>query len=728
MNDKEIREVTPEQETEHNTVTQETVRLNIPEVVEVEEHATSMEKLAVERELQDTVRMAPVHPAEPAADEFDLDSIMKEFGGASEAAPEEEKPMQEDQLEEEAPAPAQEKQPENPPQATSDTVRLDTLEVEKKAKAVRFAAPITEEQDREPFSEQWEPEYEQPMGEYVPPQPIAFRPRSRIRELKQQLVAGPEKRYYELAEKGLGKLQFVIFLSFLVVLLSAGSTVMYAMGMVQENRLKLIVFGQCFAMLLSALMGSNQLIEGVADVFKGRFTTNTMLVVTFVLCCLDGVLGLQQLRVPCCAAFSLVMTMSLGNAYQRRDTEMGQMDTLRKAVRLDAVCVSSDYYQGRNGLLRRDGELADFMDNYKKPSVPEKVICWYALAATLVSLGIAVVSYVFYGDIFISVQVASVCLLAAMPASIFVTLSRPKAILQRRLHSVGTVLCGWQGIKRLARKSVFPVEYADLFPVGSARMNGVKFFGSRPTDEVVAYCTALISANNSGLAPLFNQVLESRNGYHYECRNLCCYDNGGIGGEVKGEAVLVGSMSFLKEMGVEIPSGMRVNQAICVAIEGELCGLFALTFENARTAAEGLAILCSGRGSNPILATDDFLLSQSFIRSRFGVNPRKLRFPEHTLRKELQSKQPDEGAPAVMLVTREGLAAYACGVSGAKALRTASTLGVVVHMLGGILGLAIMVLLTMLGRWDLLTPVNMFAYQLVWMIPGLLITEWTRFG
>jgi len=27
---------------------------------------------------------------------------------------------------------------------------------------------------------------------------------------------------------------------------------------------------------------------------------------------------------------------------------------------------------------------------------------------------------------------------------------------------------------------------------------------------------------------------------------------------------------------------------------------------------------------------------------------------------------------------------------------------------------------------ELLTPTNMFLYQLVWMIPAFLITEWTR--
>jgi hypothetical protein len=77
-------------------------------------------------------------------------------------------------------------------------------------------------------------------------------------------------------------------------------------------------------------------------------------------------------------------------------------------------------------------------------------------------------------------------------------------------------------------------------------------------------------------------------------------------------------------------------------------------------------------------------------------------------------------------VTRENLASYAYGIAAAKALRSAQIVGTLAHMIAGILGLVAMVVLLMVDRLDLLTPVNMFAYQLVWMIPGLLISEWTR--
>lgn len=78
------------------------------------------------------------------------------------------------------------------------------------------------------------------------------------------------------------------------------------------------------------------------------------------------------------------------------------------------------------------------------------------------------------------------------------------------------------------------------------------------------------------------------------------------------------------------------------------------------------------------------------------------------------------------LITSKGLAPYAFAVTGARSVRTASWIGVAIHLLGGILGLAMMAVLAYLGEADLLTPVNLLLYEMVWLIPGLLITEWTR--
>ena len=687
--------------------------------------------------------------------EFSLEDILREFGSDpdAEARPLEEeeeflsaKPSQKDDQDSQ-PLPAAE--PEAEPAVTGDTIRLDQVAAAVKksvtSDTVRLDAipeglkgtpkdaqaicdEPAEQQSQpqaEPFDEGWEPEYEQPIGDYIPPEPIVFRPKSRLQELKRALVAGPERRYYELSEMGLGKLQISIALNLIITLLSAGSTALYAFGMVSPDRMKLLIFGQVLSMLLSGLLGSYRLMEGAGDLLKKRFTLNTLLLFTFLACCADGVFCLIHEKVPCCAAFSLEMTMCLWAAYQRRNTEMGQMDTMRKATRLDSLVRQPDLYEGRPGILRGEGQVADFMDTVYQTSGPEKVLNVYALVSLVVSCAVGAVAGVLHSPV-LGVRAFSAALLAAMPATVFVTLSRPAALLEKRLHKLGTVLCGWQGVRGLSGSVVFPLGDKDLFPAGTTKMNGVKFYGDVAPDEVVAYAAALMEADGSGLAPLFTQLLDSRNGHHYEVENLRSYGNGGIGGEVCGEPVLIGTMAFLQDMGVDIPEGTRVNQALYIAVDGQLSGLFAITYARSKSSAAGVSTLFSYRGLTPLLTTGDFMVSESFLRGRFAVKTRRMAFPNRTDRLALAARMPDDGLPALALTTADGLAPAAYAVTGARTLRSASRAGVAVHLAGGILGLAMMMALAILGAEELLSPGNLFAYQLIWMIPGLLITEWTR--
>ena len=555
--------------------------------------------------------------------------------------------------------------------------------------------------------------------------PLIFKPRQRLRELKRKLIAGPEKRYYELAEQGVGKLQLAMLVCLLVVGGCAASAVFYGMGMVPTGRMKLMIFGQVLAMLLGALMGCQQMIDGFCDLFKGRFTLNTMLLVTFLACCADSVLCLEQLRVPVCGAFALEVFMALWAAYHKRTTEMGQMDTMRKAVRLDSLVKRDDYYDGKPAFLRGEGQVEDFTDYYDEVPGPEKTQNGFALISLVAAIAVAVLGGLRHG-LFYGVQIFSTTLLVAVPASFFISISRPMAILERRLHRLGTVLCGWRGIRGLRGKAGFPMSDADLFPNGAAKMNGVKFYGDREPETVIAYAAALMRVNGGGLAPVFEQLLINHNGIIYDAENVRFYGNGGIGGEVCGEPVLLGTLAFLKDMGVEIPDGVMVKQAVYVSVDGELSGLFAVSYARTRLTARGLATVCNYRKLTPLVMSEDFMLTPAFLKERFGIRTRRAVFPDREQRRELQEKQAGENEPALALMTQEGLAPAAFAITGARALRTAWRLGLVIHMIGGIMGLLIMAALAILGRADLLTPMNILIYQLIWMVPGVMVTFLTR--
>ena len=676
--------------------------------------------------------------------DFDLEDILKEFS----EHPEAEKPAQpagqmpelqldKEPLEESEASEAKEPEPQEPEEsALPDTQEFSPVE-EPASDAITTdepasAVPPTDEPTivmdlpEEPEAPQpavAEPAFE--VEEEFIPAPIVFTPRSRLKELKKQLVAGPERRYYELSEMGVGKLQAAVLLNLLVVLISGGVTALFALELVPENRMKLVIFSQVLAMLISALLGCNLMLDSLGDLFKGRFTVNTLLTLTFAACLIDGVFCLKELRVPCCAAFSLEMTMALWARLQRHNTEMAQMDTMRKAVRLHGIVRVENYYEGKDGLLRKEGEVSDFMDTYKKMPSPEIVQSIYAVLSLLVCIGIAVFAGMLHG-LSMGVQILSTSLLVAVPASFFVSISRPMAILEARLHMVGTVLCGWEGVKDLCGKAVFPISDLDLFPQGSTKLNGVKFYGSRNPDEVVSYTTSVIHIAGGGLVPVFDQLLKSRNGSVYPVHSFRNYGDGGIGGEVDGLPVLVGTMAFLRDMGVEIPEGTMVSQAVYAAVDGELCAVYAISYAKMRSAAAGLVTLCGYRKLKPLKLSGDFMLTEDFLRSKFNVKTKRIAFPDRDTCQKLQQHPIDPEEPVLALTTREELVSAAYAITGARALRLSTKLGVIIHLIGGTLGLIIMLVLGYLGSTQLLTPANILLYQLIWAVPGLLMTEWTR--
>ena len=254
--------------------------------------------------------------------DFDLEDILKEFGDHPEEEPVSDSTgampelrLDDPETDEEPEASAKaEEEPAEPElsaevpveQPLSDTLDFGPAQAPEAPEATdepTIVVDLSEALPKEdPKPAVAEPAFE--VEEEFIPAPIVFTPRSRLKELKKQLVAGPERRYYELSEMGIGKLQAALLVNVLVVLICAGVTAMFALNLVPENRIKLVVFSQVLAMLISALLGSNLMLDSLGDLLKGRFTVNTLLTLTFAACLIDSVFCLKELRVPCCAAFN----------------------------------------------------------------------------------------------------------------------------------------------------------------------------------------------------------------------------------------------------------------------------------------------------------------------------------------------------------------------------------------------------------------------------------------
>lgn len=566
------------------------------------------------------------------------------------------------------------------------------------------------------------PRREEAAKEKTGAEPIVFPTRNRRQLLREKLEQGPQRRYQDMSRHGLNRLQAGMFLNLMLFLAASATALLYFR--VNEERLQLMVIGQLLLLVMSASVGWQRLLEGVKALIARSFRLESLLTVTFVVCFLDGLLCLKNHRLPFASVFSLQMLMAQWAEYQQRQTEMSQLDTLRKASDLTAVVKTPGYYKNCPAYQTVEGHPEDFMDHYRQATGPEKVLCYYAQGVLVLGVVLAVICS-FVHDFSIGIRVYAAVLVAAMPASVFVCIRRPAAILEKRMHKLGTVLCGWRGLQNIEKQGYYPLHHKDLFPENHVKLNGVRFYGERNPNTIVSYVSALMAADGGALAVPFEQLRSSRNARVCKVEDLTGYPDG-VGGSIDGLSVIAGTMDFMEDMGVALPDGARIPHAVYAAVNQSLCAVFAVSFTRSKSSASGLRTLCDSSHVRPILVDCDFLLTGAFLEQKLGVNIRKMQFPDSMTRMKLSKKTAAADAPAIALATRSGLAQRAYAVTGGAALRSAWRAGAAVHILGGGIGCLAVAILAMQGALTLLTPYNLLLYCCVWMIPGLLMTEWTR--
>lgn len=543
-------------------------------------------------------------------------------------------------------------------------------------------------------------------------------------EPPEQPLREPERRYYEILDQGMNRLQVSLFVQLLLLVLSGGSVLLSTTSGATAARMQLLILGQLPILLVSVCFGFHPLKSGVQAMLRGRLVPESLLVFSLAASILDWYLALKQLRMPASPVFIFQTAMALWADYDRRKTELRQMDTLRGVHRISGLLRSEGYYERRAGFLRGEGRTEDFLANYQQPTGPDRIISWFLLGVLLCCTAAAIAVGIRF-DAVLGLRTWATALLVSFPTTGFIATSHPNAIVSRRLHQVGSVICGWDAVLELCKDGAVPLSDRHLFPEGTVKLNGVKFYTERDPDQSIAYAAALIG-QEGGLAPLIRQLSSNRGCPTYTVKNQRTYTNGGMGGEVNGEPILVGTLRFLQSMGVELPEGARISKAVYLAVNGVLCAVFAIQYSRDRKAMAGLNCLCSYSNLRPVLLTGDFMLTAGFLRKKFGGHARRILCPTPAVRAALAAKVPSPDSRVCALLTQEHLEALAYTITGARSLRSAMKSGVFFQLLGGILGFIAIMTQVFSGSLVAASASNVLLFHMIQAIPALLLTQWAR--
>ena len=296
----------------------------------------------------------------------------------------------------------------------------------------------------------------------------------------------------------------------------------------------------------------------------------------------------------------------------------------------------------------------------------------------------------------------------------------PFSKLAAHFHKAGCAVAGWCGAERISRRRAMILTDGDLFPPGTIQLNGVKVFGE-DLSKVYSYAASMTRAADCGLQRLFDGLLRGEGGHYQKVDDFSFYEEGGYSATIRGESVLLGTASFMRKMEVRLPAGINLRTGIFLAMDRQLAAVFAVKYNASENVDFALRMMRRSR-ITPILASRDPNITPALLKRKFhkGV---KVEFPSLTDRVAYSEAELDRGMPRALLF-REGLLPYAEAVVGSRRLCKAVRRATALSVLGSAAGTLLAFYLVFQGAYNLLTPLALLVFLLLWTLPVLILSDW----
>lgn len=375
------------------------------------------------------------------------------------------------------------------------------------------------------------------------------------------------------------------------------------------------------------------------------------------------------------------------------------------------------------GAVKQSGRIDGFYTHAMTPDPIEKgqnLLLPLLLATACVLAGVVCLSDIKPGQPF---WVLTALLTAAMPLSLPVAGALPMRLLARRLSHSGCAVAGYCGAKNVSGFRRIIITDEDLFPPGTLSLHGLKIYGEE-LGRVLSYAVAVARAADSQALPLLEQMLSDNGGHAEKLDDFRWYEEGGAGGSIHGETVLLGSAYFMRKQKVRLPKDLKVPSGLFLAVDGQLTAIFALRYQPSRNVDWALRALRRNRVT-PVLAVRGCNLTPDFLRRSFKVDAKPI-YPDVQTRLTLLEKT-RAVAPAHALIYRDGLMPYAETVLGCRKLLLAVRRTGALVCLAAVAGLLLCYYLTGIGGYASLTPLRLMLFQLLWLLPGLLLAGQVKY-
>ncbi|MGM9596074.1 MAG: hypothetical protein ACI3VG_07725 [Oscillospiraceae bacterium] len=535
-------------------------------------------------------------------------------------------------------------------------------------------------------------------------------------ELGEELPPEKASRFYESFIGGLHiRVRIAFVLSLVLTYISFGLPVMGAMN---ATAVKSAV---CLILLLAVMIcGLDIMTSGLIAIAHRRPNANTLITLSALFCVIDGFLaacGVKGTKLPFCAIPALTISFSLlGSLLNCRSSRI-VFNTVSSSRKPYTVTAETSVTGDGVTILKSRMTTKGFVRRTEEAGPDETVYGVMAPYLIVIALLLSLISAAVSKSFAQFAHILSGIFVCAAPLAILLTYPLANFVSAKTLIKSGSAIAGWSGIYDIGKCRHMIITDFDLFPKGSVTISQTRIFAGMKPEKVVSLAGSMIAASGSALSPAFADLMKQGKGSLLRVENFRCHEGGGLIAMVDGVEVYCGSASFMHLMGVHLPDMFKIKNCVYVSEGDTICGMFQMEYTPVDSVRDALYMLMRS-DRHPVFAVRDFNITPQLLSVKYDIPTDGFDFPSFAQRYEISGAEPSEASKPAALVSREGLGAFVHLAEHAKGLYTRVRVSVMLSVMSTVIGMIVMFILSLTGQ---MTVTAALSFLLVWLIPVLII-------
>lgn len=323
-------------------------------------------------------------------------------------------------------------------------------------------------------------------------------------------------------------------------------------------------------MFLCAIFNLSGIIEGFKGLSKRKANSQSVAVVTGLVCTLHTLLSLtfahasSDMKSFCSAGCLAILLLSVSSFIKSYNALSSFCIAASKSPKFSTTPLSHSSLEAAafSKYLDSDTEIytvekgnfvKDFFKNTYITPEASKVSFRIYITALCAGLIVGVAYGIFAKDIYGGICAGCGVALSALPANLIISTSLPFLVASLKVRKTQTAFLGEAACDKYTNAGIISFDDTEVFPAQSVKVSSIRTYSGTRIDKVIIYMAKIFSKLEGSLSYVFQKSVQGGENEVGEV-NIIEHAPDGIRARIDGNDIILGNANFLKLYGVHTPS------------------------------------------------------------------------------------------------------------------------------------------------------------------------------